>query len=187
MLIEVVTVGERLDSILAVWCLLMYRYDVDNVDDKESASCQNIETFVLLCESSYKITVTNWRSYFNCRKLIISNSCCSHLFHICNINVAVVITKELSMTTRRTVHVLVQYISAADCPTGMVYSENAPACPATCSGTDEGCEGSAGDGCVCPDGKVMHQGSCIKQQDCVCREMDGDVYQVKQYLYNIKD
>ncbi|KAI8495841.1 hypothetical protein Bbelb_262570 [Branchiostoma belcheri] len=62
------------------------------------------------------------------------------------------------------------------CSNGMVYDSCGSSCPATCSNTDYNCvDDHCVDGCHCPRGTYLHDGSCVTRDQCPC------TYQGKDY------
>ncbi|XP_030052234.1 SCO-spondin [Microcaecilia unicolor] len=66
-----------------------------------------------------------------------------------------------------------QDLCPMQCDHGLVYEACGPACPETCRSlgmeSAEHCDSvSCVEGCFCPEGKVLHEGSCIEPSDCPC-------------------
>nr|DBA25392.1 TPA: hypothetical protein GDO54_012926 [Pyxicephalus adspersus] len=66
-----------------------------------------------------------------------------------------------------------QDLCPMQCDNGLVYEACGPACPLTCRNMEqepeERCASVACvEGCFCPRGKVLHDGSCIHQSECPC-------------------
>ncbi|XP_019618909.1 PREDICTED: SCO-spondin-like [Branchiostoma belcheri] len=62
------------------------------------------------------------------------------------------------------------------CSNGMVYDSCGSSCPATCSNTDYNCvDDHCVDGCHCPRGTFLQDGSCVTRDQCPC------TYQGKDY------
>ncbi|XP_053322587.1 SCO-spondin-like [Spea bombifrons] len=66
-----------------------------------------------------------------------------------------------------------QDLCPMQCDNGLVYEACGPSCPRTCRNLgqdpEEGCGfRSCVEGCFCPEGKVLHGGSCIDPPDCPC-------------------
>jgi hypothetical protein len=62
------------------------------------------------------------------------------------------------------------------CPSGEVYKECGSACQRTCGSSNAPCTDSqCVDGCFCPDGTVMMNGTCIQPSQCSC-ERGTDIY-----------
>nr|XP_026689876.1 mucin-2-like [Ciona intestinalis] len=60
---------------------------------------------------------------------------------------------------------------AVTCPEGMVYSECASSCPRTCHNLvtpDTECHEHCVDGCTCPEGSLLHDGKCVREDECSC-------------------
>lgn len=57
------------------------------------------------------------------------------------------------------------------CSGGKIYSKCLSQCPATCRSSRQTCvldSDICTPGCVCPDGKVEYNGTCISQTACPC-------------------
>ncbi|XP_070575061.1 mucin-5AC-like [Ptychodera flava] len=55
------------------------------------------------------------------------------------------------------------------CQGGMVYDQCGSSCPKTCKKTAYHCiNDQCIDGCHCPQGTVLHEGVCIRQEECPC-------------------
>uniref|UniRef100_H2YMM4 von Willebrand factor n=1 Tax=Ciona savignyi TaxID=51511 RepID=H2YMM4_CIOSA len=57
------------------------------------------------------------------------------------------------------------------CPNDMVYSECASSCPRTCHNLvtpDTECHEHCVDGCTCPEGRLLHDGRCVQEDECSC-------------------
>ncbi|XP_068091514.1 SCO-spondin-like isoform X2 [Hyperolius riggenbachi] len=66
-----------------------------------------------------------------------------------------------------------QDLCPMQCDNGLVYEACGPACPRTCNSIslqrEERCASlSCVEGCFCPEGKVLHEGSCIDPSECPC-------------------
>ncbi|XP_077978992.1 SCO-spondin-like [Glandiceps talaboti] len=61
---------------------------------------------------------------------------------------------------------------ARECIGGQVFSECTSACPRTCAtvnyDTTRYCSPECIPGCHCPEGKYIHDGQCLEQQQCPC-------------------
>ena len=81
-----------------------------------------------------------------------------------------------------------------ECPTGMVYTETAPACPATCGGPnpfETQCDTrDQGEGCICEDeNRVVIGNRCVHRDRCGCVDGDGNLHEVHMsclYILNMK-
>ncbi|KAK8764281.1 hypothetical protein V5799_033110 [Amblyomma americanum] len=57
----------------------------------------------------------------------------------------------------------------ARCPAGMVYTQCGASCTRTCRNPDVSCESRpCVDGCHCPETKLLHDGRCIRREQCPC-------------------
>ncbi|XP_061410675.1 SCO-spondin-like [Lethenteron reissneri] len=55
------------------------------------------------------------------------------------------------------------------CPCGMVYNSCGSSCPKTCFDATYDCEDDLCiDGCHCPEGTYLHNGTCLKREECPC-------------------
>ncbi|XP_074919520.1 SCO-spondin-like [Chelonoidis abingdonii] len=66
-----------------------------------------------------------------------------------------------------------QELCPMQCDNGLEYEACGPACPQTCKNFGlepaEHCDAiSCVEGCFCPDGRVLHDGSCIDPAECPC-------------------
>ena len=55
---------------------------------------------------------------------------------------------------------------AITCPHGMVYQQCGSLCPQTCEYLGEVCEGGCSEGCFCPIGQVLINGTCQESYRC---------------------
>ncbi|XP_078460294.1 mucin-5AC-like [Lampetra planeri] len=63
-----------------------------------------------------------------------------------------------------------------ECPPSMVYDDCGSACPHTCKSAVFTCENQqCVEGCHCPDGTLLHDKTCITQDQCPCSSL-GDEY-----------
>ncbi|XP_075924085.1 uncharacterized protein LOC116943709 [Petromyzon marinus] len=63
-----------------------------------------------------------------------------------------------------------------ECPPAMVYDDCGSACPHTCKSAVFTCENQqCVEGCHCPDGTLLHDKTCITQDQCPCSSL-GDEY-----------
>ncbi|XP_075922124.1 mucin-6-like [Petromyzon marinus] len=59
--------------------------------------------------------------------------------------------------------------AAIQCPCGMVYNSCGSSCPKTCFDATYDCEDDLCiDGCHCPEGTYLHNGTCLKREECPC-------------------
>ncbi|XP_075745319.1 hemocytin isoform X1 [Rhipicephalus microplus] len=57
----------------------------------------------------------------------------------------------------------------ARCPAGMVYTQCGASCTRTCRDPDASCESRpCVDGCHCPAGTLLHDGRCVRREQCPC-------------------
>ncbi|XP_073488988.1 LOW QUALITY PROTEIN: SCO-spondin-like [Aquarana catesbeiana] len=66
-----------------------------------------------------------------------------------------------------------QDLCPMQCDNGLVYEACGPPCPRTCKNMaqepEERCaSASCVEGCFCPQGKVLHEGSCVEPPECPC-------------------
>ncbi|KAM4677962.1 LOW QUALITY PROTEIN: SCO-spondin-like [Discoglossus pictus] len=66
-----------------------------------------------------------------------------------------------------------QDLCPMQCDNGLIYEACGPACARTCKNLglepEEHCKSlSCMEGCFCPEGKVLHEGSCIDASECPC-------------------
>lgn len=68
------------------------------------------------------------------------------------------------------VFIICIYTVAVECPNGMVYQQCGTLCPPTCENieSDEVCVGGCAEGCFCPIGQVLFEGSCVNPAKCKC-------------------
>ncbi|XP_064455887.1 hemocytin-like isoform X2 [Ornithodoros turicata] len=65
---------------------------------------------------------------------------------------------------------------APQCPDGMVYSQCGASCPRTCRDPEPTCKNSeCVDGCHCPPGTYLHNGTCLTKEECPCL-LHGEEY-----------
>ncbi|KAH3832341.1 hypothetical protein DPMN_105626 [Dreissena polymorpha] len=59
---------------------------------------------------------------------------------------------------------------AKECPPGLVYSDCASPCPATCQSLHQPvtCPADCVTGCQCPPGRVLQDGRCVEPAACQC-------------------
>ena len=62
----------------------------------------------------------------------------------------------------------------------MVYMISGPGCPSTCvdPSAPTKCILASREGCFCKKGFVLSDNKCIKQEECGCRDSDGDYFPV---------
>ena len=69
------------------------------------------------------------------------------------------------------------------CPDGLVYRKKAAACRPSCQDPNAAklCHLPDKETCVCPEGLLYHDGSCIRPQDCGCIDENSTRYEVPIY------
>jgi hypothetical protein len=73
------------------------------------------------------------------------------------------------------------FISALKCENpNMIYMVSGTGCPATCTDptAPSKCTIEAREGCFCKPGFVLSDDKCIKQEECGCKDSNGDYFPV---------
>ncbi|KAK2150453.1 hypothetical protein LSH36_404g01019 [Paralvinella palmiformis] len=70
------------------------------------------------------------------------------------------------------------------CPDGLVYRKKAAACRPSCQDPNAAklCHLPDKETCVCPEGLLYHDGSCIRPQDCGCIDENSTRYEITLVL-----